>query len=253
MRLRGLSVTSGIPTFETELPFSEKMRLEPVEGKLIVASDSGYLASFTAGSQKADWQAAIAGIDVSDIVFAPGKMIATETDKTIRVISLADGKTLASSPVENSVSALNVFDGNIVAGDTRGNLTRYDGDYRTVYWRFRNGGRISSIVPTSRGILAASLDNFVYMVSGYYGDIRWKKRMAGRVLSIVPYGELAIVLTVGEPNAVFLNLENGKSAGELSIPDDDSFIKPAMVAEDKLLFFTTGQILSESAQTCSLK
>jgi putative pyrroloquinoline-quinone binding quinoprotein len=132
-------------------------------------------------------------------------------------------------------------------------VTRYDDDDRTVFWRLRNGARISSIVATSQGVLAASLDNFVYMVSGYYGDIRWKRRMPGRVSSIMADGDIAIVQTVGEPNAAILNLENGKPAGELSIAEDDSFTQPAIAVEGRLLFFTTGQVLAESTAPCTSK
>ena len=66
-------------------------------------------------------------------------------------------------------------------------------------------------------------------------------------------GDVAVVLTVGEPNAVILSLDNGKPVGQLSISDDDSFIQPTVVAESKLLFFTTGKVLAESVQPCSLK
>ena len=253
MRLRSLSVTSGIPITDLEIPFSNSVRLDVVGTKLVLAAESGYVATFLGGGQKPEWQTTIPGLDISNIVFLNDKIVAAAADKTIRVVSLADGKVIVSSTVKNSVSAVNVFDGNVVVGDIRGNLTRYYDDYHTVYWSFRNGARISSVVSTDKGVLAASLDNFVYMTAGYFGDVRWKRRMAGRVSSIVVSGDVAIVLTVGEPNAVILNLDNGKIAGELAISEDDSFTQPALVADNKLLFFTTGQILAESVQPCTQK
>jgi len=253
MRVRGLSIASGIPTSDIEIPFSNSVRIDAVGAKLFVELDSGYVASFVIGGQKLEWQTTISGLDISNIVFLNDKIVTAAADKTIRVISLTDGKVILSSPVENTVSALNVFEGNVVVGDSRGNLTRYYDDYHTIYWRFRNGARISSVVSTDRGVLAASLDNFVYMTAGYFGDVRWKRRMAGRVSSIVMTGDIAVVLTVGEPNAVILNLENGRPIGQLSISDEDSFTQPMVVADDKLLFFTTGQVLAESVQPCPLK
>ena len=244
MHLRGLSIASGIPTSDIEIPFSTSVCVDAVGAKLFVALDSGYVASFVIGGQKPEWQITIPGLDISNIVFLSDKIVTAAADKTIRVISLNDGKVLLSSTVENTVSALSIFEGNVVVGDSRGNLTRYYDDYHTIYWRFRNGARISSVVSTDRGVLAASLDNFVYMTAGYFGDVRWKRRMAGRVSSIV---------MTGEPNAVILSLDNGKPVGQLSISDDDSFIQPTVVAESKLLFFTTGKVLAESVQPCSLK
>jgi outer membrane protein assembly factor BamB len=243
-------MNSGIPTSDVEIPFSSDIRLGTVNGRLLVALDSGYLASFPSGNQKPEWQTTIQGLDISSIVFLNDKIVAASSDKLIRVISLTDGRSVSSSSVENNVSALNVFEGDVVAGDSRGNLTRYGDDNRTVSWRFRNGARISSVVPTDRGILAASLDNFVYMASSYDGGVRWKKRMAGRVSSIAAVGNIAVVLTIGEPNAVILNLDNGKSAGELSISEDDAFSQPVIIADGRLLFFTNEQILAESSQPC---
>jgi outer membrane protein assembly factor BamB len=253
MRLRGLSLVSGIPASDIELPYSANARIESAGGKLVVALDTGYVASFAAGGQKPEWQTTVPNIDISNIVVLNGNIIAAGSDKTIHVVSIADGKAIATTPVENTISAFGVYDSDLVVGDNRGNLTRYDDDYRTVYWRFRNGARISSIVPTEQGVMAASLDNFVYMASGYYGDVRWKKRMAGRVSSLVADGNIAVALTVGEPLAVILNLDNGKSSGEFAIGDDDSFTQPAIAAEGKLLFFTTSQILAESVKPCPAK
>jgi hypothetical protein len=91
------------------------------------------------------------------------------------------------------------------------------------------------------------------MVSGYNGDIRWKKRMAGRVSSITADGDLGIVEIVGEPNAVFLNLDNGKAVGSLSIADDESFTQPVIAAYDRLIFFTNMRVVAESRGPCPPK
>jgi outer membrane protein assembly factor BamB len=247
-----LSITSGIPNLEVELPFSENVRLGTADNKLVVALDAGCLAVYEFGSTKPDWQSSIPGIDLATIIYAPGKIVAATDDKRIHSVNITDGKESSILPVADRVAALGLFEGNILSGDSRGNLMRYDDD-RSVSWRFRNGARISSIVPTPRGILAASADNFVYMVGGYFGDIRWKKRMVGRVSSIATDGDIAIVLTVGEPTAILLNLENGRSVGQLAIADDDSFTQPVIAADGRLFFFTTTQILSESINPCSLK
>ena len=251
-RLRSLSTTSGIPNLEVEIPSSENVQLGVADDKLAVTLDTGYLAVYEFGATKPDWQSSLPRIDLATILFAPGKIFAATTDKRIHSLNLSDGKESSVLPVNDQVAALGLFEGNILSGDSRGNLLRYNED-RSVSWRFRNGARISSIVPVAKGILAASADNFVYMIGGYFGDIRWKKRMAGRVSSVATDGEFGIVLTVGEPTAVLLNLENGKSVGQFAIPDDDSFTQPVIAADGRLFFFTTTQILSESVGQCSLK
>jgi outer membrane protein assembly factor BamB len=251
-RLRSLSIASGIPNLEVEIPSGENVRLGIADNKLAVTLDTGYLAVYEFGATKPDWQSSLQAIDLATVLFAPGKILAATADKRIHTLNLTDGKETSVLRLNDGVAALGLFEGNILSGDSRGNLMRYNED-RTVSWRFRNGARISSIVPTTKGILAASADNFVYMVGGYFGDIRWKKRMAGRVSSVATDGEIGIVLTVGEPAAVLLNLENGRSVGQLAISDDDSFTQPVIAADGRLFFFTSRQILSESVGPCSLK
>ena len=75
MHLRGLSIASGIPTSDIEIPFSTSVRVDAVGAKLFVALDSGYVASFVIGGQKPEWQITIPGLDISNIVFLSDKIV----------------------------------------------------------------------------------------------------------------------------------------------------------------------------------
>jgi outer membrane protein assembly factor BamB len=253
MRLRGLSVTSGIPNLDVEVPYGESARLIATHGKVIIGSASGFVASFPVGAAKPEWQTMIPGIDLSTLAVISEKGLAVSADKTVHAISTVDGKETFTITADGPVSTLSLFDGDVLVGDSRGRLTRYDDDGRTVAWRLRNGARISGVVPTEHGLLVSSLDNFVYMVSSYYGSIKWKKRMSGRVSSLAANGDLAAVITVGEPNAVLVNLENGKSAGEYVVGEDDAFTQPAIAANGQFIFFTSTKVVAESPGTCSAK
>jgi outer membrane protein assembly factor BamB len=145
-----------------------------------------------------------------------------------------------------------VIDDDLVWGDDRGNLVRYNLDKNSVYWKFKNGARISSIVAISDGVIAASNDNFAYLISSYYGSVRWKKRLSGRVSYLtVGDGSIAVAETVGEPNATVLNLENGKSVGQASIADDEAYLQAPVYAAGKFIFFTNRQIAARSAAGCT--
>jgi hypothetical protein len=144
-----------------------------------------------------------------------------------------------------------VVNGDLITGDERGNITRFKGLGPAVSWRFRNGARISTLLATEKGILAASLDNFVYLISSYNGDTRWKKRMPGRVSNIVERTEIVFVETVGEPTAFLLNLNDGKSAGQAASPDGGEFTQPPVTAQDKMVFFTSSTIWASSFGPCS--
>jgi outer membrane protein assembly factor BamB len=127
---------------------------------------------------------------------------------------------------------------------------RYDTEGKYVSWKYKNGARIGAVRGTDRGILAASNDNFVYLLSGYNGDIRWKKRLSGRIASMTVNGEIGVMLAVGDPTAVLLNLENGKQVGQYLASESELFTFAPIIAGDQIFFFTGGQIVAKSTKPC---
>jgi len=140
-----------------------------------------------------------------------------------------------------------------VWGNDRGEIVRYDLARNSVYWRIKNGARISGLVTVDEGVVAASLDNFTYLISPYYGRVRWKKRLAARIESLVAYGKDIIVLhAVGESSVTLLNVENGKAVGQVSI-GDAAFIAPPTVVDGRLVFLTNNLVMAQSTGPCTIK
>ena len=184
---------------------------------MVVVSSSGTVATYNAGSMAVISLIALAELDPGSAYFEGDKLLLVTERRKLTTISMSGGSRQAPIDAGHPITSLSVIEDDIIWGDVRGNIVRFDVEKSAVSWRFRNGAGISSLISTKRGIVAASLDNFVYLVSNYNGNVRWKKRMPGRVSAVVVDGDIAIVQTVGESNAVLLNLENGKSIGSFSI------------------------------------
>jgi outer membrane protein assembly factor BamB len=249
LRIHSLSTSTGIPNSEIEIPFSEDIKLISAAGKLIVLSSEGSITAYSFGSYHQEWQLIIPRISLETTLYAANRLYLASSDKKLHSIDVESGVEADVINAKNDVTAIGIVDGSVVFGDSRGNLIRQNRSGRS--WRFRNGAKIVSIGVTDRGIVAASADNFVYLVSSYYGDIRWKKRMPGRVSSLVIDDDLIAVQTVGEASSALLNLESGKMVGQVTIADDEAFIRSPAVAEGKLIFFTSKQLLAESTHNCS--
>ena len=251
-RLRLLSANTGIPNAETEMPYSGRIRLVTVAARLVVVSENGNVTAFDGISPA--WQKTFPSIDPETVVIWGDKIAFAASDNRAYVISAASGANVAVANTDRPISALGVIDDDLVWGDDRGNLVRYDLDKNSVYWRFKNGARISSIAAIPEGVVATSNDNFAYLISSYYGSVRWKKRLSGRVSNLtIGDGSIAVAETVGDPSAVILNLENGKSVGQVAIVEDEAYIQAPIYTAGKFIFFTNRQIIARSAAQCSAK
>lgn len=106
-------------------------------------------------------------------------------------------------------------------------------------WRRRTGAGVQTVGFAQNGLLVASLDNFVYLLSFNEGDRLWKHQLAGRVAAeplTTPDG--ALFTPLSSSTGVVLDLHDGKQINSLPIGEDNSLVASPIVA-GKALFITT--------------
>jgi outer membrane protein assembly factor BamB len=106
-------------------------------------------------------------------------------------------------------------------------------------WRRRTGAGVQTVGFAHNGLLVASLDNFVYLLSFREGDRLWKRQLAGRIAAeplTTPDGVLFTPLS--SSTGVVLDLRDGKQLNNLPIGEDNSMAASPIVA-GKILFVTT--------------
>ncbi len=115
-------------------------------------------------------------------------------------------------------------------------LRETDGRLR---WKRRTGAGVQTVSFAQNGLLVASLDNFVYLLSFRNGDSLWKRLLAGRIAAeplTMPDGVLFTPLSSSA--GVVLDLRDGKQLNSLPIGEDNSMAASPIVA-GKILFVTT--------------
>jgi outer membrane protein assembly factor BamB len=132
-----------------------------------------------------------------------------------------------------------VMDGLIYFGSTDGYvyaLKEMDGRLR---WRRRTGASVQTVAYAQSGLLAVSLDNFVYCLSFGNGDQLWKRQLAGRIAAEpLTSSDGALFTPLSSTTGVVLDLRDGRQINSLPIGEDNS-ITAAPVAAGKLLLITT--------------
>lgn len=250
--LRSLSRTSGIPVTDVEIA-SGRAALGISGGLLVVISEGSSVSGYRVGSVKPEWQSKYETVDLDTAVFATDRIIISTADKKIHIVSSADAREISVISTEQKVSSLAMIDDDILVADERGRLTRYDLDGPSVAWKLKNGARITYLHSSDSGIIAASQDNFVYLMSGYNGNIHWKRRLPGRISGMEISDDIGIVQTIGDSTASLVDLENGKAAGQFSVGADRAFVYPPIAAGGGVIFFANDRIVFTALGQCRQK
>lgn len=106
-------------------------------------------------------------------------------------------------------------------------------------WKRRTGAGVQTVAFAQSGLLVASLDNFVYLLSFGKGDRLWKRQLAGRIASEpLTSSDGALFTPLSSSAGIVLDLRDGKQLNNIPIGEDQSMAASPIVA-GKVLFITT--------------
>ena len=210
--IRTLSRETGITIWSAAFPRSDKVFLVVDTTGLVVISAGGKAARFALADGKREWEKDLSAKVAAPPIFSAAAVFYVSGDGRINSIDPNSGAGKEANEItQNAVFLGGTHDEGILFSDDRGSLTKWTSGH-TVSWQFKAGARITKAVRTKEGILAASDDNFVYMIWDYNGDVLWKIRLSGRVSDIaVLSDELAAAAAVGENEVFILDLAKGRA------------------------------------------
>jgi outer membrane protein assembly factor BamB len=108
-----------------------------------------------------------------------------------------------------------------------------------LLWRRRTGAAVQSVAAADSGLLAASLDNFVYFLSLKKGALVWRRQLPGRIparpLTAI---DGALFTPLSTDSAIVLSLRDGKPANTLSLGEENSS-SAAPIAVGNMVLVTT--------------
>jgi outer membrane protein assembly factor BamB len=249
--IRTLSRDTGITLWSATLPRSEKIFMVADTTGLIVLSEDGRAARFDFADGSREWEKDLsAKITARPMLSAATIFYASEG--RINSIDPNSGAAKESKQISrNAIFLGGSQDDGILFTDDRGDLTKWTTAH-SVSWQFKAGARITNAIRTKQGILAASDDNFVYMIWDYNGDVIWKIRLSGRVSELVVLSdELAAATDVGENEVFILDLTKGRAVTRFGGADSDPTIGRILsTSEGTVISASNSEVHSYSLDGC---
>ena len=121
-----------------------------------------------------------------------------------------------------------------------------EGDGRFL-WRARTGAAVQSVARAGEGLLVASLDNFVYLLSLNRGSRLWKRQLPGRISSQpLTATDGALFVPLSSDSGIVLALRDGNQENTLPIGEDNSIGASPVSVGDVVLVTTIHGLLAFS-------
>jgi len=244
LTVRALSSITGLTIWQKNFPNAGQVYLVlHGETLLLAANESEMGANLTSleiGTGAPRWSKNVSTALTTKIFHTGTQIYFGTKDNSIYSIRSADGESLKQykikHPAQNNLVAA---DGIIYFGDLRGDITALRETDSHQLWTLRTGGAVQDILPTSRGLLITSLDNFVYLHKYSNGKRQWRRRLAARPLSAELLNqETAILLANGESSAIVLELKKGKILNQILLGENNYGVAAPEIT-DKFLFIPT--------------
>lgn len=243
--LRDTNKLTGLTNRETILNLPDggekDFFLDLKKERLIIAARNGALLIFNFDSPNRTLvDKSRGGVKmITKPFFAEDALIAGTSDNKIITIRY-DGSGSYEIQTPAAVSAVvGTPDGKIIYGDERGGIFALGKNGKKVIWKFRAGGRIADITPTTYGVLVYSFDNYIYFVSAASGKRVWKKRMPGRIYpKPLITGDFAVITNFSASEADVIELKKGAVVNRFFLEPDNVFDGAVSLFENSLVFST---------------
>ena len=122
-----------------------------------------------------------------------------------------------------------------------------------LQWRKRTGAGVQAVTRVDNGLLVASLDNFVYLLSFSRGKKIWKRQLPGRISSQPAITIDSALFTPFSSNAgVVLTLRDGRQVNSLPTGESINTAAAPIIVGDAVFITTEHGLLAfshPSAQT----
>jgi outer membrane protein assembly factor BamB len=131
-----------------------------------------------------------------------------------------------------------IFEGVVYFGSNDGNVYAYSESGKKLRWHRRTGASVQAVAVVPNGVLAASLDNFAYLLSLNKGSLIWRRQLPGRISARpITSSDGALFTPFSTDQAIVLNLRDGKTANTLPLGEENSS-SAAPVSVNNLVLIT---------------
>jgi outer membrane protein assembly factor BamB len=235
--LRALGREGGVTQWMTPLVRPLRGALTISGGKLFAGGSDGRAYAFDKLTGGVLWSIPFQSSFAGQPVNKAGKVYFGSEDGTLLALEETTGRVLWRYRTKGAVRGPVAVAGNSVFfGSGDGYVYAVSGDKGRLKWRKRTGAGVEAVVLVQDALLAASLDNFAYLLD-LDGSQLWKKQLPGRISAQpLTLAEAALFTPLSSSAGVVLGLKDGKQINSLPTEDElTSSASPILVGDAVIL------------------
>ena len=237
--LRALSKTTGVTLWMRTMPMAINAGLAVDANALFGASADGNVYAFDKHNGQVLWSTQYQEEFTAQPLVSGDHVYFGSKSGTIRALNAKTGEIAwqykAAGAIQGRPAA---FDDVVYFGSNDSNVYAYSESRKKLLWHRRTGASVQAVTVVPNGVLAASLDNFAYLLSLNKGSLVWRRQLPGRISARpITSADGALFTPFSTDQAIVLNLRDGKTANTLPLGEENSS-SAAPVSVNNLVLIT---------------
>jgi outer membrane protein assembly factor BamB len=249
--LRALSKTTGVTLWMRTLPVAISAGLS-VDGRaLFGACRDGRVYAFDKRTGLVLWSNQYQEEFSAQPTIAGDRVYFASKAGIVRALDLKTGQVAWQYKAGGAIEGPVAVNENVVYfGSQDGNVYAFSEARAKLLWQRRTGAGVQAVAVVPNGVLAASLDNFAYLLSLNKGSLVWRRQLPGRLSSRpVTAADGALFTPFSTDQAIVLNLRDGKTANTLPLGEENSSAASPISINNLVLITIPHGLLAFSSAT----
>src|ERR1700752_312800 len=243
--LRALGREGGVTQWLTPLVRPLRGALTLTHGKIFAGGSDGRAYAFDKRTGGVLWSIPFALEFRGQPVVADGKVYLGSEDGTLLALDEASGRLLWRYRTRGAIHGPVAVDKkDVFFGSGDGYVYSVSSEKGKLQWRKRTGAGVEAVVLAGDSLLAASLDNFAYLLN-LKGAMLWKKQLPGRISAQpLTVAETALFTPLSSSEGVVLGLKDGKQVNTLPAGEELTSSASPIIVGDAVILTTEHGLLA---------
>jgi len=247
--LRAISKDTGVTRWMRTLSAPIRGSMVANGLRLFAGGADGRLYAFDKGNGLSIWINQYAAPFSAQLTVLADRIYLAGDASTLFALDQGTGHVTWRYRTRSSLSCpVAVAEGVVFFGSTDGYVYAFSESRSELLWRHRTGAAVQAVVVVENGLLAASLDNFAYLLSPRKGAIIWRQLLPGRIASR-PFTSTdgALFTPLSTDRAIVLGLKDGKPVNTLPLDEENSSSAAPIAVANSVIVATPHGLLAFAA------
>jgi outer membrane protein assembly factor BamB len=243
--LRALGREGGVTQWMTPLVKPLRGALTINGAKIFAGGSDGRAYAFDKRTGGVLWSIPFPSPFNGQPVSSNGRVYFGSEDGTLLALEETSGKLIWRYRTKGAVHGpVAVNRDSVFFGSGDGYVYAVSSDKGRLRWRKRTGAGVEAVVLAGDAVLAASLDNFAYLLN-LKGSMLWKRQLPGRISAQpLTIAEAALFTPLSSSEGVVLGLKDGKQVNSLPTNDELTSSASPILVGDAIILTTEHGLLA---------